>query len=328
MARRRRLSARSRKNRSALSALRSRWKKKTRKGGKYSWLGAVVRTNKAGTKIRRGRRVHKKGHSWTGRKGSVVLFKRSTGKRWATNPPRIMAMGKDILVAPIMGLPKNVPALFKGKIVKNVGYAGAGALTGLIGGNTLQGFVMPIASKIPFVASQMSGGMVQRLVGAAFALVSGGVVGRFAIKDAGARNSFITGTAAAVLIEAIFPGRIAAQMSRVPVVGNFFAAHASPVAGIAGLFGTDDLAGIGAYVLARNYQGTNGLGAYVKMPSNPGSMNGLGAYETRRNYEGTNGYVEAPADNVLGDLGYRGERLAGMGNLDGMGSNMASHLDS
>ena len=183
----------------------------------------------------------------------------------------------------------------------------------------------------------MSGGIVQRIVGAAFALVSGGAIGRFAIKNPAQRNSFITGTAAAVLVEAAFPGKIASLLVNVPVVGPFFAAHASPVAGLAGLFGTDDIAGIGAYVLAKNYQGQNGLGAYVmaknyqgqnglgayvKMPNNPGSMNGLGTYVQARNYQGQEG---VSGDPILNGLGYRGERLAG---LDGMGSNMPSHLDS
>lgn len=300
-----------RSTRRYLSQVLSRWKRRTRKG-RWSGFHASVRMNKSRTKIRYGKRRHRRGFSWTGRRGSVALSRR--GRIWATNPGRILAMGKNMILSPITGLPKNLPALLRGKPVKNLAYAGGGAMVGLIGGNTLQGFVMPLASKIPGVSNAMSGGILQRVVGAAFALIAGGVVGKVAIKDPSARNSFVTGTAAAVLVEAIFPGRIAALLTNVPVVGNFFAAHASPVAGLAGLFGTNDLAGIGEYVIARNNQSS--LGAYVQMPGAAGSMNGLGTY------------VQSPADQNLQGLGYRGERLAGLGNLDGMGSNMPSHLDS
>ena len=337
MVRRRRASAKTRKGRATASRLRSLWRKRTRAGSKYSHLGATVRTHKNGT-IRRGRRKHVKGYSWTGRKGTVALFSRKTGKKWGTNPKHrrahgrrrnpAMSMVKDILVTPVVGLPRNLPAIFKGSIVKNVAFAAGGTVVALVGGNMLQKAVMPLLANIPGVSNAMGGGMVQRVVGASFAIVTGGVVGRFAIKDAGSRNAFVTGAAAAALVEAIFPGRVAGLLAQVPVIGQYIAPVASPVQGLAGLFGTDDLAGIGGYLVAPNYQGsTNGLGAYVKMGNNPGSMGGLGAYATVPDYQGsTNGLgVDSP---VIAGLGYRGEQLAGLGNLDGMGSNMPSHLDS
>jgi hypothetical protein len=76
-----------RKGRHSASRLRSTWKKRTRHGGRYAHLGAVVRTDKHG-RIHAGRKKHVKGVSWTGRKGTVALYSRSTGKLWGTNPRR------------------------------------------------------------------------------------------------------------------------------------------------------------------------------------------------------------------------------------------------
>jgi hypothetical protein len=75
--------------RRATSRLRSTWKRRTRRGGRYAAYGAVVRTTKSGSP-RRGRRKHVKGkgHAWTGRKGTVALYSRKTGKLWGTNPKR------------------------------------------------------------------------------------------------------------------------------------------------------------------------------------------------------------------------------------------------
>jgi hypothetical protein len=75
--------------RRAASRLRSTWKRRTRRGGRYEAYGAVVRTTKSGSP-RRGRRKHVKGkgHAWTGRKGTVALYSRKTGKLWGTNPRR------------------------------------------------------------------------------------------------------------------------------------------------------------------------------------------------------------------------------------------------
>jgi hypothetical protein len=239
-------------------------------------------------------------------------------------------MAKDTFVTPFMALPKSLPALAQGSIVKNVAFAGGGALTGLIGGTALQSFVMPLLAKIPGLSNIMSGGIAQRVVGAGFAVLSGGIVAKVALKPGAGRTAFVTGTAAAALVEAIFPGKVASLAARIPVIGNYVAVNASPVSGLAGLFGTNDLAALGAYVtMANNISSQppsmNGLGAYVSMAAD--KMNGLGEYVTAKNYQGTNGLgrVSSP---VIAGLGYRGEQLAGMGNLDGMGSNMPSHLDA
>lgn len=82
---RRKLHPATRKGRHHASRLRSEWKRRTRYGGRYSHLGAVVRTDKHG-RIHAGRKKHVKGHSWTGRKGTVALYDRRSGKLWGTNP--------------------------------------------------------------------------------------------------------------------------------------------------------------------------------------------------------------------------------------------------
>ncbi len=336
MPKRRKVHASTRKGRRAVSRLRYSWKKRTshgggkRKAGRYSHLAAVVRRNKNGT-VRAGRRKHVKGHSWTGRKGTVALYSRQTGKLWGTNPRKrgsrrgglmrrfnpsgIATEAKSLIVTPVMNLPKSVPALLKGKIVKHAAFATGGAVVALVGGTMLQGVAMPLIAKIPGAAGVLGGGMAQRVIGASFALVAGGVAARVALKDTDARNAAVTGAAAAALIEAIFPGRLAAMIARSPLpasVTSQIAPAASPVQGLAGMFGTDDLA-MGAYVQAPGYQG---VGAYVEAPG----------------YQGVGAYVQAPGYQGVGDLegaaglGYAGEQLAG--NLDGMGSNMMSHLDA
>jgi len=316
----------------SVKTLRSKWRKLTRPGGAKSHLKVHV-------KRYAGHRKAIKGMRGSGRKGTVSIFSKFTGKFLGTNPsrrnPAILATGKELLVTPIMSLPKSVPALFKGKIVVNAAFAVGGALTGLVGGTMLQKFTLPYLGMIPVVGPKISAAMgkatVQRVVGAAFALLSAGVVGKFGIKDAAKRNAFITGAAAAALVEAIFPGKASSLMYKIPVVGGFLAPVASPVQGMAGLFGTDDLAGIGfgAYVEAPGYQGT---GAYVEAPA----YQGTGAYVEAPGYQGTGAYVEAPAYQGTGDLSGYNDAVAGMGyagealasDLGAMGSNMASHLDS
>ncbi len=336
MARRRRMSSKRRKASRHVSALRSRWKRRTRKGSKYSHLAAVVRTTKSGA-LRRGKRKHVRGrgHSWTGRKGTVALFSRSTGKLWGTNPRRrrgrgrrfnpagIVADAKDMIVAPVMSLPKTLPAMFKGKVISHLLHATGGAVVGLVGGSMVNRFAMPYLAKIPGVSTAMANGIVQRIVGGSVALLVSGVVGRFAIKSPEGRNAWVTGAAAAALVEAIFPGRLAGLLAKTPIAGAI-APAASPVQGLMGLFGTNDLAalagGVGAYYLNPAYQG---VGEYVKSPAYQG-VNGMGEYVKSPAYQGVNGLGDR-SDAVAG-VGGRSDVLAG--NLDGIGSNMMSFLDS
>lgn len=321
--RRRRASSSTRKGRRSASRLRSVWKRRTRKGSKYAHLAAVVRTTKSG-RVRRGKRKHVKGHGWTGRKGSVALFSRKTGKLWGTNPKRrgrrfnpgtIVADAKQMILAPVMGLPKSVPALLKGNIISHVAFAAAGGAVGLIGGTMLNRFAMPYLAKLPYVSTAMANGIVQRVVGGASALLVAGIIGKVALKSKPeARNAWVTGAAAAALVEAIFPGRLAGLLSKAPLPAAVVApaaAAASPVQGLMGLFGTNDLA---AYVQSPAYQG---VGAYVQSPA----YQGVGAYVQSPAYQGVGGTNDAVAG-----VGYAGEQLAG--NLDGIGSNMMSHLDS
>jgi hypothetical protein len=321
MARRRRASHSTRKGRRSASRLRSVWKRRTRSGSKYGHLAAVVRIGKNGA-VRRGRRKHVKGHSWTGRKGSVALFSRKSGKLWGTNPRgrrfnpgALLGDAKQMILAPVTSLPKSLPALLKGKVVNHIAFAAAGGLVGLVGGSMVNRFAMPYLARIPGVSTAMANGIVQRIVGGSVALLVAGVVGKVALKSKPeARNAWVTGAAAAALVEAIFPGRLAGLLARAPLpaaVQNAVLPSASPVHGLMGLFGTNDLA---AYVQSPAYQG---VGAYVQSPA----YQGVGAYVQSPAYQGVGG-----ANDAVAGVGYAGEQLAG--NLDGIGSNMMSHLDS
>jgi len=295
-----------------LSQLKSRWKSRTKvPGGRWAGFRAVVR-NKAG------KRKHAPGRkwAWTGRKGTVSLWKGNKMK--ATNP-----IGKSLdtlVVKPVTSLPKSIPALFKGKVANNALWATGGAIAALTGGALVQKTILGAVGRFlpAAIAAAMSRGIVQRIVGASFALVTGGVIAKFAVKSAASKQAFITGTAAAALIEAVFPGRAANMLSQIPVIGPYVASSASPVQGLAGMFGSDELA---AYVESPAYQG---VGAYVESPA----YQGVGAYVESPAYQGVGG-LNGPMDNAVAGLGYDPNELAG-GHLNGlgaMGSNMASHLD-
>jgi hypothetical protein len=316
---RRRVSAAHKKSVRRKASLRYRWKKAASKP-RYAGL-RIVGPHKAGK-----RKHHKgKGWGWTGRKGTVSLFDKVTGGLFATNPrgrrnPGVVALAKETVVSPVMALPKSVPALFKGKIIKNVAFAAGGAATALVGGTMLQSVVFNTMAKVApsLLPSALSKGAVQRVVGASFALVAGGIVARFAVPQTG-RGAFITGTAAAALVEAIFPGYLRSKAAELPVVGGWFrSVPASPVQGLMGMFGTDMLA---AYVESPAYQGSNGLEAYVESPAYQGS-NGLQAYVESPAYQGSNG-LGASMDDAVAGLGSN-DALA----LGAMGSNMPSHLDA
>ena len=271
---------------------RYRWGKKTSKTGKYSHLGAVIRR-------RPGRRKHVQGHSWTGRKGTVALFNRKTGRLWGTNP-----IGKTVsgmIISPVMALPRAIPALLKQHPVRNIGFAAGGGIVGLMGGTALQQLVMNLLNKVApaAIAPIMSNGIAQRVIGASFALLAGGLAGKIAVKKPADRLAFVTGTAAAAIAEAFFPGALASKIAQLPIVGQYMILPASPVRGLMGMYGSDELA---AYVEAPAYQG---VGAYVEAPA----------------YQG----VGASMDDAVAGLG-SGDYLAG--NLGSMGSNMPSHLDS
>jgi hypothetical protein len=320
MAKRRKLSAAGRRRSHRTSQLRWRWKQRTRPGGKFAGYKAVVHS-KAG---RRKKHSKPRGHRWafSGLKGTVSLFKK--GLLVATNP--IGATIKQSIVTPITSLPKSLPALFKGSVVKNVGFAAAGGVTGLVGGNIVQGMVLNLANQfLPAgVKSVLANDIAQRVLGASFALLTGGLVAKVALKNSSGKAAFITGTAAAALVEAIFPGRLAGYLMNVPVIGPLMAHHASPVNGLGAIYGSDRLAG---YVSSRGYTGVQGMGAYVDASAYQG-VNGMGAYVDANAYQGVNGPMD---DAIGGNLGYDPNQLAGaghLGDLGAMGSNMASHLDA
>lgn len=312
--RRRKSTARSRAL-ARVRQLRYRWNQRTRPGGRYAGFHAVVHAKPGRRRKHRAPRGRR--WAWTGRKGTVHLLRK--GILVATNP--VLSGAKDLIVRPVTSLPKSLPALLKGNVAKNLGIGAAGALTGLVGGNFVQGAVIKALSGVmpDAVAKAMANDIVQRVVGASFALVTGGLVAKFAIKNPQAKAAFVTGTAAAALFEAIFPGRVAKLLADVPVIGGMIGPKASPVQGLAGLFGyysTPGYQGVGEYVDAPSYQGVNGMGAYVDAPS----------------YQGVNGPMDdAVAGLHGGNLGYDPNQLAGaghLGDLGAMGANMASHLDS
>jgi hypothetical protein len=207
-------------------------------------------------------------------------------------------------------------------MLRRVGFATGGVVAGMVGGSFLQRYTLPLIEKLPVIGGQLSGSMVQRVLGAAFSYTAAWGLGHVAIKKDADRVAFITGGAAGALIEMIFPGRLGAQMAKIPLIGPYIG-YSSPVMGLAAYYGSNELA---AYVESPAYQG---VGAYVESPA----YQGVGAYVESPAYQGVGEYVEAPGyqaesaagDTVLSGLGV--EMDYGRNDLAGIGSNMASFLD-
>lgn len=271
------------------------WRAKTASGSLSYTKGYRARVRHVA-----GRKVRNSAIPGSGRSGTVEVL-----KLIATNPQKaamnLVGAAKANLITPITSLPRSLPALVRGSPAKNLAFAAGGGLTGLVGGGFVGGFAFPLIAKIPGAGVVLSTGIGQRVVGAALSLLIGGLVGRTAIKDQGSRTAWQTGVAAAALVEAIFPGRAAGYLAQLPVIGPMLAPMASPVQGLAGLYG------LGAYVEAPAYQG-DGIGAYVSAPG----YQGVGAYVSAPGYQGVGGADDAVAGGHLGES---------------MGSNMRSHLD-
>jgi len=274
------------------------------------------------TKARKARRTTKR--KAYGRRRSNWIKRR--------NPGVLSGLTTKSYAKGLTGLPKALPKLLKGKgMIKNIAYAGGGIVAGMVGGSFLQRWTLPLIEKIPMVGGNLSGGITQRILGAGFSYTAAWAIGHVALKKEADRTAFIVGGATGAIIEAIFPGRLGAQMARLPLIGPYIG-YSSPVMGLAAYYGSNELA---AYVEAPAYQGVGDMGAYVEAPAYQG-VGHLGAYVEAPAYQGVGAvgeYVEAPGyqamssagDSVLSGLGV--EMDYSRNDLAGIGSNMASFLD-
>jgi len=262
---------------------------------------AVYRRKRTGAKVtvraRAGKR--KSNRRWgrrygisTGRRGTIGFhYGRGRGrtslKTIATNPRRrrrirrarrnparrARAMTIRGWQQGVMGLPRSLPQLFQGKnMVPNLGFATAGAATSLVVGGMINGMVMNMLGQV--APGLLGNNMVRGVLGGAITYTGGYVAGSMLIKNTQRRAAFITGAAAAAVINLLMPGQVARLLISIPIIGP-------QLARMPGMMG------LGAYVTAPAYQG---IGSYVTAPA----YQGVGAYN----------------DAVAG-LGYGQDALAG-----------------
>lgn len=243
----------------------------------------------------------------TGRKGTIAFRKpvgRGRFKLMATNPrrrkrrrsrrrnPRRGGMAKAISVRSwtggLTGLPKSIPAIFKGKgMLTNVLAATGGAVGSMVIGNTIGSRLM---SMLPLPANKWIVGGVN----AAITYSGGYLLGSLLLKGP-KKNAFITGAAVAAIANLVMPGIVTSTLAKIPGVNML----------VAQLPGME---GLGAYVMAPGYQGVNGMGAYVSAPGYQGvgllpsdMVAGIGYDDALAGELGA--YVQAPSYQGVGMFG-------------------------
>jgi hypothetical protein len=201
----------------------------------------------------------------------------------------------------LKAFPKNIGRVFKGKgMLMHAGVAIGGAAVALAGGSMLQRLTLPFLIKIPGASAALANPIGQRIIGATYAWTAIWGITKIAPVAADKKMALLTGGAAAVLTELVFPGKASQMLGKLPVIGGFLAPNVpSPVQGLEGLFG---------YVSAPGYQG---VGEYVSAPG----YQGVGEDYLADGDDAIAGYVSAPNYQGVGGLG------------QSIGSNMPSFLD-
>lgn len=232
----------------------------------------------------------------TGRKGTISFLRRR--KILATNPRRRKGKRRGRRSNPaisaaswkrgITQIHRDVPALFRGKVVKNLAFATGGAVGALVVGGMARGVVMGAVARVaPALAANK---IAQGVLGAALSYSGGYAAGQMLIKGEQARRAFITGAAAAAIINALMPGQVNAMLVRIPVLGPMLA-------------NLPGMSGLGAYVLAPASQS---IGSYVSAPSYQGvgydpTIAGIGYQDDALAGE-LGAYVTAPASQSMGGM--------------------------
>lgn len=296
--------------RKTLKKRRSTRKRYTRKPGLKGYKITVRR--KAGRRKSNKRWGRRKGVR-TGRKGTISFRKpvgRGRFKLVATNPrkrsrrrrrsrrnPATRAVSRTLSVGNwtqgISGLPKNIPALFKGKMIPKVLTATGGAIGSMVIGNTIGSRLMGM---LPLPPNKWIVGSVN----AAITYTGGYALGSMLLKGE-KKTAFITGSAIAAIANLLMPGMVYNTLMKIPGLNMILAQ-------------LPGMNGLGAYVMAPSYQGVGGLGAYVQAPGYQGvgmlpsdMVAGIGYNDDALAGE-LGAYVQAP--------GYQGVGMFGASHLD------------
>jgi hypothetical protein len=219
--------------------------------------------------------------------------RRSTTRR----NPGIAALGREAL-SPFTGLPKDVPALFKGQdMIKKVGITAAG----LVGTYMLGGIATKAADSIVAKLPGAGTSHMKGIYGGVITYLSG--FGASMLLKGEMRSNVRTGAALAAVIELLAPGRIGGLVDKIPGMKKAEAGASGPVVAAAAQAAAEGATnGIGravlaGYVTAASYQGSAGIRGYVEAPA----YQGTNGYVEAPAYQGTNGYVEAPAYSGTGE---------------------------
>lgn len=263
-------------------------KAEARRYGKKRTGAKIVIRRRAG-KRKANKRFTRRTGIRTGRKGTISFrMGRGRGRKGtklvATNPRRRKSRRRSARRNPgaltvrgwtrgVTTLPRSVPSLFSGKqMLPNLGFATAGATASLVVGGMLRGTVMGLIGQV--APGLVYNNIAQGILGGAITYTGGYAVGSLLIKNPARRSAFITGAAAAAVINLLMPGQVNRMLVSLPVLGP-------QLARLPGMMG------LGAYVSAPAYQG---VGAYVSAPA----YQGVGAY-----------------DDAVAGLGYNQDALAG-----------------
>lgn len=270
----------------------------------------VVRRKKGRRKANK--RWGKRHRVRTGRKGTISYRRKVKGrsKLYATNPKRrkkrrksrrrrynpAKAMAKTLSVknwtSGLTGLPKNLPAIFSGKMVPKVLSAGAGAVGGIVVGGLVRGQILGLVER--FVPGIASNRIVQGALGAAITYSGGYLVGSMVLKGE-KKTAFITGAALAAIVNAVMPGQVNRLLTSIPVVGPQLALLPG-MNGIGAYVSAPSYQGVGAYVSAPGYQGVGLLPSDAVAGMDDALAGELGAYVSVPGYQGVGMYGSSHLD--------------------------------
>ncbi len=279
-------------------------------GGSYRVLG-VSRKMKRGSR----RKIHRKGISWSGRKGGI-RYRGAVRRRGArkyrravwTNPRKRKTKRNNPMkvvssyIKALKGAPRDIASTFKGpKKIKHTLFAAGGAVgTYMLGGVFTSQVLVPALGRLG-AGGFMANPTAQRIVGGLVPFSLGYAMSKFIKGDIG--KALAVGGAVASLVEIVAPGYVGQLLNRTPVVQQVAAAAPAaasngPVHGMSGLAGYVDAPayqGVGGYVDAPAYQGVgdaDDLAGYVDAPA----YQGVGEEDAQAGDDdtmaGVDGYIE------------------------------------
>jgi hypothetical protein len=155
-----------------------------------------------------------------------------------------------------------------------------------VGGN----FVAAQVSR--FLPAGLTQGIANRAISAGFAYTSGYALGTLLIKNPKRRTAFITGSAAAAVVNLLMPGTIQGMLAQLPGIGPMMA----NLPGMSGYVEAPGYQGVGSYVEAPGYQGVGYADDMLAAYGDDALAGELGAYVDAPSYQGVGMYAQSHLD--------------------------------